>query len=344
MTPAEWGLSLHRAEAAGHHTDGLEESAPVPLSPLAAPREARKEWALRLPAERLKLFGPLAVTVALLAAGCAVKHTTKISPAAIAPPAVETSADALAAKLNKERQAIRTLSATVALEPTTGSVYSGVIKEYHDVRAFILVQSPDHIRMAGQAPVVRTSIFDMASDGRQFEVSIPSKQKFLVGSTEAAGSAKNSLENLRPQHILEALLVPAIDPAGEKYFLNQERTGARIYDVLNVIAVKGEELTLKRRVWFDAATLDISRVEFYNGKGAPNEDVRYSADRDYQGVRYPSHIVLERPAEDYSLEITMEKATFNQPITSDKFQLQKPPNAEEVTVGAGSGGEGSGGR
>lgn len=297
---------------------------------------------MRLTAGRIERLGLIAVLAVLSAIGCAVKRTTKISPSALAPPPVETSADALAAKLDQQRRLIHTITATVELEPTTGSVYSGLIKEYHDVRAFILVESPDHIRMAGQAPVVRTAIFDMASDGRQFEVSIPPRQKFIVGSTEAPGNAKNSLENLRPQHILDALLLQPVDSAAEKYFLNQELADGRIYDVLNVVALAAEGVTLKRRVWFDASTLEILKFEFYNVKGALMEEVRYSATQDYQGVRYPSQIMLERPAEDYSLAITIEKATFNQPITADKFQLQKPPNAEEVRVGGSSTGNGSG--
>jgi hypothetical protein len=302
---------------------------------------------LRLPGGRVKQSGLRAILfvlpgAVLLGTGCAVKRTTKIAPAAVAPPPVETSADALAAKLEQQRRSIQTLTATVDLEPTTGSVYSGVINQYHDVRAFVLLQSPDHIRMMGQAPVVRTAIFDMASNGKQFEVSIPPKDKFIVGSTQASGKAKNSLENLRPQHILDALLVPAVDSATERYFLNQERQEGHFYDVLNIVAASGEALALKRKVWFDGSTLDITRVEFYGAQGALVEDVRSSGDQDYQGVRYPSQIELDRPAEDYSLRITIEKATFNQPITADKFELQKPANAEEITVGAGSSGEGPG--
>jgi hypothetical protein len=297
---------------------------------------------LRLCGERLKPLGLIAAALALLGTSCAVKKTTKVAPAAVAPPPLRTSAQALADKLQQQHQAIQTLTATVELEPTTGSVYSGVIKEYHDVRAFILVQNPDHIRMVGQAPVVRTAIFDMASDGKKFEVSIPPKGKFIVGSTEASGNAKNSMENLRPQHILDALLVPPVDSSAEKFFLNQERQEARIYDVLNIVALQGEEVSLRRKVWFDASTLGIARVEFYDPKGALVEDVRYSKEQDYQSIRYPSHIELDRPAEDYSLGITIEKATFNRSITADKFELQKPPHAEEIRIGAGSTGQDSG--
>jgi len=35
--------------------------------------------------------------------------------------------------------------------------------------------------MIGQAPVISKTIFDMTSDGATFRVSLPTKNKFLVG-------------------------------------------------------------------------------------------------------------------------------------------------------------------
>ena len=275
--------------------------------------------------------------MALLAGmGCSVKKTSHLPPAAVAPPTVKTSTSELLEQLEKRRQAVQTLSATVDLSPTAGSVYSGVISQYHDVRAFVLLQAPAEIRMLGQAPVVRTTIFDMVSDGKEFRVWVPSKNKFIIGSTEATAPAKNALENLRPQHILDALIPPAV-PSGEPYFLNQEREGGRVYYVLNFLARRAEatdQLTLVRKVWFDAATLEVSQVQFYDAEGAPSEDVRYSGYQDYGGVRYASRIQLTRPVEDYSLGIDIQKAAFNQPIAADKFVLAKPPAAEEVRIGA----------
>ena len=40
------------------------------------------------------------------------------------------------------------------LIPSTGTTYSGVIEDYHDVQGFILAQRPASIRVIGQAPVV----------------------------------------------------------------------------------------------------------------------------------------------------------------------------------------------
>jgi len=227
------------------------------------------------------------------------------------------------------------MTATVDLEPTTGSIYSGVIKEYHDVRGFILIQSPAMIRMQGQAPVVRTDIFDMVSTGEEFRLYIPPVQKFIVGKTAFSRPSKNSLENLRPQHILEALLVPELDENHEKWLLEESQEGGhRYYVVLIVEAAKGGELRLKRRAWFDRADLQLARMQFYEAQGLYVEDVRYSEYQDFQGVNYPSHIELVRPIEDYRVAITILKATFNQPIDPEKFVLKQPPDTQTINLGA----------
>jgi hypothetical protein len=300
-------------------------------------------WSLRLrraKGVRLRLLIAVVLAAAVGATDCAVKKTSRVPAAAVVPPPMPATAPDLLARLERQRRAFSTLSATVELSPTAGSVYSGVISQYHDVRAFILLQTPAEIRIQGQAPVVRTTIFDMASDGNEFRVWVPSKQKFIVGSTESSAPAKNSLENLRPQHILDALIPPAGGSSDSPWYMNEERESGRVYYVLNFLrreAGGGDQLDLTRKVWFDASTLDVARVQFYDAKGAPAEDVRYSGYQEYGGVHYPSHIELSRPVEDYSLGIDLQSATFNQPIAADKFVLAKPPNAEEVHVGTAPG-------
>ena len=227
------------------------------------------------------------------------------------------------------------MTATVDLEPTTGSIYSGVIKEYHDVRGYILIQSPAMIRMEGQAPVVRADIFDMVSNGEEFRLYIPPVQKFIVGKTAFSRPAKNSLENLRPQHILDALLVPPVDPSSEMWLLEEaQEAGHRYYVVLIVAPPEHGELHLKRKAWFDRADLQLARMQFYEAQGLYVEDVRYSEYQDFQGVNYPSQIEVVRPVEDYRVAITILKATFNQPIDPEKFVLKQPPGTQLVNLDA----------
>ena len=272
----------------------------------------------------------------LLAPGCLLRRQTRIPPSQLPLPAREASLPDLVAKLDASSQSVRTLTATVDLEPTAGSIYSGVIKEYHDVRGFILIEKPAMIRVLGQAPVVRTDIFDMVSNGEEFRLYIPPTQKFIVGKTTFRRPAKNSLENLRPQHILEALLVPGLDASHEKCFLEQAQEAERRYYVVGVVdSTEAGELRLKRKAWFDRADLELVRMQFYEAEGLYVEDVHYSGYQDFQGVTYPSRIQVARPVEDYRLTINILKATFNQPIDAEKFVLTQPPGTQLVRLAAG---------
>lgn len=281
------------------------------------------------------MFGlALAVTL-LMSSGCLLRRETRVHPAQLPSPALNASLADLVARLNSRSESFREMTATVDLEPTAGSIYSGVIREYHDVPGFILVEKPDMIRILGQAPVLRTNIFDMVSTGKDFRLYIPLLQKFFVGKTTLAHPAKNSLENLRPQHILEALLVPALDPSHQKWFLEEaQEGGSRFYIVTIVEPGDDGELSLKRRAWFDRANLELVRMEFYESEGVYVENVRYSEYKDFQGVNYPTQIEVVRPIEDYRVTVNILKATFNQPLEAAKFVLEKPEGAQLIDLDA----------
>lgn len=135
-------------------------------------------------------------------------------------PQLESSETQLLANYNEQARGVRSLQATVDLIPSTGSTYSGVIEEYHEVTGFILAQRPDKVRIIGQAPVVAKDIFDMVSDGKEFRIYIPSKNTFLVGPTTLARPSAKPIENLRPQHIVEALFWPEL-PEGRNVLFEQ---------------------------------------------------------------------------------------------------------------------------
>src|ERR1700738_4792325 len=151
-------------------------------------------------------------TLASFSCGCGgrtIKTSTTLSPHS-KPVVRDATREELLEKYNEIARNVKSVNAIVELKPTAGSKYSGVIEEYHEVKAFLLARRPAQIRMIGQAPVVGTTIFDMASDGETFRVYIPSKTKFLVGSVAAERIREKPIENLRPQHLLDALLWPEI--------------------------------------------------------------------------------------------------------------------------------------
>ncbi len=263
-------------------------------------------------------------------------------------PPEEATLAQLVDKINAWSAGIRTLKATVDLTPTAGSVYSGQLTEYHDVTGYILLQRPSDIHLLGLAPLIRTTIFDMVSNGEEFRLSIPSKHKFIIGKNAFHHATKNALENLRPQHISEALTVPPIDEEREtpSYRVENQsrRERRRYYTVFIEETTPGHRPSLSRIVWFDRSDLQIARIQFYEPDGSYTEDVRYSDYQDFQGIQYPTHIEITRPAEDYELAITVEKAQFNDPIPPDKFELKRPEGSELVDLTADKPEEHTGGQ
>src|SRR5258708_13846624 len=53
--------------------------------------------------------------------------------------------------------------------------------------------------------------YEMVSDGQEFKLWIPPRNKFVVGSNNGDNYQPDKrLENMRPQYIYDALLIPAI--------------------------------------------------------------------------------------------------------------------------------------
>src|SRR2546428_10121319 len=216
----------------------------------------------------------LLTTLAAISSGCegrAVKGHTVVPPAQI-PVAKDATREELLDAYNLIARSTKTLNATVELKPTAGSKYSGVIDEYHEVKAFLLAARPAEIRMIGQAPVIGKTVFDMASDGETFRVSIPSKKKFLVGAVAVERTSEKPIENLRPQHLVDALLWPTVHKAEAWRFEEFNDENARYY-ILTVLR-GGHQVEVLREIWFDRADLHVARILNFGPKGFLLSDVR----------------------------------------------------------------------
>src|SRR5215472_10377735 len=195
----------------------------------------------------------IAATVAAISCGCGAVHTPKAVKAQDRLVARDSTKEELLGKYNAYAEGVKSLNATMELKATTGSKYSSVIDEYHEVKAFVLATRPERIRMIGQAPVIGKTVFDMSSDGETFRVSIPTKNKFLVGSVAGERNSAKPIENLRPQHLLEALLWPEIRKE-EAVTLREFNNEQGRYYVLTVLR-GGYQLEVLREIWFDRSNL-----------------------------------------------------------------------------------------
>lgn len=280
----------------------------------------------------------LATLTAIAGCGGAVKHDTKISKGEI-PVVKDATREELIEKFNAQAAGAKSLNATVELRPTAGSRYSGLIQEYHEVKAFLLVKRPGDIRMIGQAPVISKTIFDMMSDGTTFRVSLPTKNKFLVGDVGVERNSAKPLENLRPQHLFDALIWPEI-VKGEAVLFEEFNDETARYYVLTVLR-GGYTKEITRKIWFDRADLNVARMQYYGPKGALLSDIHYG---DWQpagdsagALSYPHAIRIDRPHDDYRIDLQIAKLALNEELPGERFQLAQPPNSELVKVGEENG-------
>ena len=282
-----------------------------------------------------------AAVMACFASGCAASHKTVVKPGQ-APAAVQTATrEQLIENYNRQAEAIQTLNAGVAMKLTSGSAYSGVIEQYHEVNGFLLAARPASIRVIGQAPVIGKNIFDMVSDGKTFEISIPSKHKFVTGPVNVRRPSSKPIENLRPQHLTDALLWAALTTQSTVLFEESSEANVRYY-VLTVLraptgvnraADSATDFEIAEKIWFDRADLHVARVEGFAAGGVVGSDVRYS---DWQpaGERsYPRQIDIARSGEDYQLAIHINKLTLNAPLAADAFTLKQLAGEDLVRVG-----------
>ena len=167
----------------------------------------------------LTAFGSCLALVFLLA-GCA-SHTKPASVPMNRASLKSASKEDLVARINREAAQIQTLNATVDIKASIGGSKKGQITEYQEVRGYILARKPGWLRMIGLFPVLRNRAFDMVSNGSTFKLWIPPKNRFIVGSNEINKPSKQPLENLRPQHIYDALLLRPIDPQNDIVVLEQ---------------------------------------------------------------------------------------------------------------------------
>src|SRR5882724_2863053 len=287
----------------------------------------------------------IAATLTAICSGCGGAVSTKTHvPAAQRQVAKDATKEELLEKYNAMAEGVRSVNATVELRPTAGSKYSGVIEEYHEVKAFLLAARPEKVRMIGQVAVIGKTVFDMASDGETFRVSIPPKNKFIVGSVVAERVSEKPIENLRPHHLVDALLWPVVHKA-ETVLLEEFNDENARYYVLTVLR-GGYQTEILRKIWFDRADVQVARLQAFGPKGSLLSDVRFAnwqpviGDQEHVNGSaptgpgaFPMAISIARPHDDYKLDLQVLKIMLNEDLPADRFKLEQPSGSELVRVG-----------
>ena len=281
----------------------------------------------------------LVLVIILPLTGCLFRSRKVERQMSTAPLKSATQAE-LIEYINGQASKLKSLEATVDIDTSVGGVKKGKVTDYQQIRGYVLARKPAMLRMIGLVPVVRNRAFDMVSDGQEFKVWIPAKNRFVVGRNDVATSNSGQpLENLRPQHIYDALLIREIDPQNEiavmenDFEIITDAKGHQVQqaDYVIVIIRKGEHgWFLSRKIVFGRTDLLPHRQYIYDENGILITDSRYEGYKDYSGINFPSQIEIWRPVEEYDITLTILKLEINEPLPDDKFALEQPPGAEVV--------------
>jgi hypothetical protein len=288
---------------------------------------------------RKPLFSTLTLFLAALSAtGCGVfLRTRPVEDQYSKTPLKESTQQGLIDSINEQAEAIHSLKATVDIDTSVGGLKKGHFTDYKEIRGYVLARKPDSLHMVGLMPIVRTTAFDMVSDGQDFKVSIPPKNRFVIGKNEVATpNSDQPMENIRPQNIYEALLIRRIDPNTEIAVLENgyetlhDAKGFRVLQEdyeLTVIQKYEKGWRLARKIIFGRTDLKPHRQFIYSEDGSVATDARYAEYKDFDGISFPSRLEIFRPQEEYDITLNMLKVDINKPLTDDQFVLEQPSGA-----------------
>src|ERR1700677_298826 len=244
--------------------------------------------------------------------------------------------------VNRQASTIQSLQATVDIDTSVGGAKKGHVTDYKEIRGYVLARKPAMLHMIGLLPIVRTTAFDMVSDGENFKLWIPPKNRFVIGRNDVRTHDTNqSMESIRPQEIYDALLIRPIDPANEIAILENnvqilhDAKGHRVlqddYELI-VIRKQGDGWFLSRKIVFSRTDLQPHEQLIYNQQATLVTDAKYADYKGYEAVDFPSRIEIFRPQEEYDITLNILKLEINKALRDDQFALQQPPGAEVVDL------------
>jgi len=284
--------------------------------------------------------------VAVLAlSGCGFRTSHPVKMRTSTAVLKEATLEQLVESINSNAARIKSLKANpVDIDSSVVELKKDRIKENPQVSGWVLLRKPEMLRMRVLVPVVRTVMIDMVSDGKKFELSIPPKNKFIVGSNrEPAKPSDQPLYNIRPQHIFDALLLKAIDPAENEIAVLENGTEVvkdpkthKAVEQANyeVLVIRKDEAGyyLSRKTVFSRTDLLPHEQYIYNRQGHLATYAHYENFSETSGIMFPGIVSIQRPAEGYGITLSIVKLDVNLPLTDEQFALTQPPGSQLINL------------
>lgn len=288
-------------------------------------------------------MGLLAVAsgAALVLPGCGVKRTVSVPVPRQVLEARTATLDDLLKILQERSAAVKSLSCnSLRVSLTTGKAESGEMEEYRSAPGYVLVARPASIRLNVQNPISKTTILEVLSVGDDFSIWYPRENKFYTGKNstrefDLGSESGGKVLTFRPVHFLHAILPQALDPDQPSALVSMEEDQdvAAKYYVLSLFKENGPHRLLPlRRVWIERSRLLPVREKSFNEDGSVAGVVSYSDFVPADGTEMPLGILIDRPADGYTLDLQCRSWKLNPVFPDNAFVMTPPPGAERVVL------------
>lgn len=273
--------------------------------------------------------------LALLPTGCrkVIKTKVRVETAPAHRQALESTLPDLVQRINASYAGVESLVSKLGLELEGHTPEAGYHERYRKAPAQLIAKHPDSIRINVLNPLTKTTVVAMASSQARFQIWAPPKNKFITGSTHLERDYGNPLYNVRPEHVLPAILIEPLPtgPAARVFLIEEEDARSKYYVIYELHSHK---LRPKRRLWIERSKLELVRQEHYDGEGGVAGSIRYTAPIVLGKVVVNTGIVVERPRERYTLRLQLEAKSVktNRKLEKRHFQIPVPPGAERITL------------
>jgi hypothetical protein len=281
--------------------------------------------------------GLLALTPALT--GCLV-HTHSVLKTRPPTIVLSTSLDHLLDQVNLRYESVETMTSAVTMYACTGGATEGVEKCVN-FNAFIVVGKPESIQVLLKVPVISSDAMNMVSDGKTFKILIPHYDCAITGSDVVTNGSQAGIYSLRPDMILDSLLIHGLEGDQDVAMTQDSRTLPEKshkyvieepdYNLEFLSPPDGKVAHAVRVIHIGRSTLLPYQQDIYNADGKVATQATYSNYQKFGDIIFPTKIFIERPLDELKLTITINKATFNQPLLEDQFKLVIPSNTTHVT-------------
>jgi hypothetical protein len=152
---------------------------------------------------------------------------------------------------------------------------------------------------------------------------------------------QKGLYSLRPAVILDSLLIHGLEPdqvvsmTQDSHVIENPKKRKDLiqdpdYDIEFLSQPQGEVARTLHVVHIDRENLLPWRQDIYDADGKVATQAFYSNYQKFGDINFPTKIVIQRPLDELGLTITITKATFNQPLPDDQFNLGPIPKSYSV--------------